>query len=211
MEDFINQFILSLKACGRAELTREQYVYNLRMFFNYIKKNPIDVTIDDLRVYQAHLFDRQLNPRTINGKMGAVKFFYVRTLRKDWPSNCIPWVRIKRTLPIVLSPAEVTSVIKHTPDLKQQTMLMAIYACGLRTCEVLALTYKDIDSKTNFIHVHGKGGKERYVPLPSSLLFALRKYWLQVPDDKSIWLFPMNSRPNEQYHRTTIRDRKSVV
>ncbi len=204
-DDLLNKFLFSLKEHARAELTCEQYICNLKLFFKFLGRDPLTATLDDIRRYQVHLVDRKLAPRTINGKIGAVKFFYTKTLRQQWPIGSVPWVKVKRKLPIVLSPEEVSAAIRNTPDLKQQTMLMAIYACGLRTCEVLSLTYKDIDSKTNFILVHGKGGKDRYVPLPKSLLLALRKYWVKTPDDKSIWLFPMNGRPGEQYHRTTIR------
>ena len=205
MDELLDQFELSLRVQALAELTKEQYIYNLKAFFAFLKKDPRQATISDLQRYQVHLIEgKKHHPRTINGKLAPVKFFYLKTLRREWPQDCVPWVKVKRTLPNILSPEEVSAVISNAKGLKYQTMFMTMYALGLRTCELLALTYKDIDSKTNVIKVHGKGGKERFVPMPESLLLALRKYWAKTPDNKWTWLFPMDGRPMESAWRGTV-------
>jgi integrase/recombinase XerD len=204
MDELLQQFIFKLNLYNRRASTKQQYLSNLKQFFAFLKIDPREATVVDLQKYQVHLIDQKLDPRTINGKMAAVTFFYLRTLDVDWPIPFVPWLKINRKVPSVLSPDEVASIIQNAKGLKYKTIFMTIYALGLRSCEVLSLTYKDIDSKTNVVRVHGKGGKERFVPLSASLLQALRYYWLYWQEDKWTWLFPMDGRPTEQAWRGTI-------
>jgi len=204
MKALLDQFEFSLRVHARATQTKDRYMYSLKEFFSFIVKDPREATVEDLQRYQVHLLDKKLHARTINSKMAAVKFFYFRTLGRDWSINSIPWIKVKHKLPNILSPEEVVLIIQNAKGLKYQTMFMTLYALGLRAGELLRLTYKDIDSKTNVVHVLGKGNKERFVPLPESLLVALRRYWVQVKENKWIWLFPMDNRPREQICKTTI-------
>ena len=73
--------------------------------------------------------------------------------------------------------------------LKHRTLLLTLYAAGLRLSEGAALTISDIDSQRMLIRIAcGKGKKERLVPLSPRLLTALREYWKQVRSPK--FLFP---------------------
>src|SRR4051812_45518460 len=114
MDELLDQFEFSLRVEGRAVLTRHQYIYSLKAFFNFLAKDPKEATIHDLQRYQVFLIDQKLNPRTVNGKLAAVKYFYLRTLAKDWPADCIPWIKVTRRLPNILSPEEVASIIQST-------------------------------------------------------------------------------------------------
>jgi site-specific recombinase XerD len=59
-----------------------------------------------------------------------------------------------------------------------RTMLMVLYSTGMRNCEMRRLQVKDIDSKSMLIHIqHGKGWRDRYVPLSAKMLETLREYW----------------------------------
>ena len=66
-DDLLNKFLFSLKEHARAELTCEQYICNLKLFFKFLGRDPLTATLDDIRRYQGHLVDRKLAPRTING------------------------------------------------------------------------------------------------------------------------------------------------
>lgn len=206
MDDLFNRFMLTMKVHGLARSTQESYRQNLRMFFDHVGKDPLAVTMDDVIRYQAHLIDSGLVADTINGKMAAVKMFYLKTMRMDWPRDFAPWMKKKRRLPNLLSHEEVASIINATTNIKQRTIFMTIYSTGMRTCEIRHLKPTDIDSQRKQIRVLGKGGKERMAPLTDTLLFALRKYWVENRDIKTNWLFP-GSRLSWQkpYCRTSIR------
>jgi integrase len=68
-----------------------------------------------------------------------------------------------------------------------------VYSLGLRLTEGLHLQVGDIDSARMMVHVrHGKGAKDRFVPLPSRTLQALRDYW--ASHRHPTWLFPATGR-----------------
>ncbi len=71
--------------------------------------------------------------------------------------------------------------------------LTLMYACGLRTSEAISLRLRDIDSERMVVHIrNGKGGKDRYVPLPPRMLELLREYW--KAERPWFWLFPARNR-----------------
>ncbi len=87
------------------------------------------------------------------------------------------------------SSEEVTSLLSCVKSLKHRTLLLTLYAAGLRISEGAALTIADIDSRRMQLRIaFGKGAKERLVPLSPRLLTELREYWKEVRSPK--YLFP---------------------
>jgi integrase/recombinase XerD len=81
-------------------------------------------------------------------------------------------------LPTIPDQEEVARLIDSAANLMHRTMLMMLYATGLRRAEMCHLTVSDIDSKRMVIHVRqGKGGRDRHVLLTPKLLETLREYW----------------------------------
>ncbi len=90
----------------------------------------------------------------------------------------IPYPRLKRRHPVVLSPEEVVRLLRAIGNLKHRTVAMVLYGAGLRISEALALELRDVDSARMVLTVrHGKGDQDRQVSLSSVLLEALRVYW----------------------------------
>jgi site-specific recombinase XerD len=108
-----------------------------------------------------------------------IKFFYEHTLRKEWPSLELVRPPKEKKLPVVLSIAEISQVLNCVHRLPYRACLGTIYSCGLCLWEGVYLQIADIDGDRSLIHVrNGKGGKERYVPLPEPTLAMLRQYWV---------------------------------
>src|SRR5262249_2997515 len=94
----------------------------------------------------------------------------------------------KRTLPRTLSEKEVAALLEAESNLKHRAILMTLYSAGLRLQEALNLRPADIDSAGMKIRIRaGKGGKERYVMLSSTLLATLRSYFKQCRPEKSLF------------------------
>jgi len=119
-------------------------------------------------------------------------------------------VRVARTLPVVLSPEEVERLLEAAPGLKYRTALSVAYGAGLRVSEVVALKVDDIDSQRMVIRVdQGKGRKDRYVMLSTTLLALLRAWWREADAKGKMlphgWLFPgqnpVNPLSTRQLHR----------
>src|SRR5205807_2387602 len=115
--------------------------------------------------------DCKLSPGTIEGRTAALRFLFVKTLRRPYLPDHIPFPKRQRRMPTVLSPEEVSRPIASAQNLLHRTMLMMLYATGLRRAELCHLKVCDIDSERMVIHVRqGKGSRERDVLLTPNLL-----------------------------------------
>ena len=86
-----------------------------------------------------------------------------------------------RRLPTILTVEEVGWLIASVRNLLDRAMLMVFYSTGMRNCEMRNPQVKDVDSKSLLIHIqHGKGGRDRYVPLSAKLLRARAKITSQI-------------------------------
>jgi integrase/recombinase XerD len=115
---------------------------------------------------------------TIISRIAALRFFFVKTLRRSYQREDLPVPKRPKRLPTVLSQEEVARLIDSAGNLFHYTILMTLYATGLRRAELCQLCVSDIDSQRMVIHVHkGKGNRDRDLPLTPKLLETLRTYW----------------------------------
>ncbi|MDE3054833.1 MAG: tyrosine-type recombinase/integrase, partial [Gemmatimonadota bacterium] len=123
----------------------------------------------------------------------GIKFFYSHTVPRDWPTLKRLRAPAEHRLPDVLSVDEVRRLIAAVRTPHNRIYFQTVYSMGLRLGEGLHLQVGDIDSARMVVHVrHGKGAKDRYVPLPSSTLQALRDDWRT--HRHPTWLFPATGR-----------------
>src|SRR4029078_522483 len=96
-------------------------------------------------------------------------------------------------LPAILGQEEAAQLIQAAGTSFHRTMLMTLYATGVRRAALTHLKVSDIDSKRMVIHVQGgKGRKDRDVMLSPKLLEALREHWRGLRRKPRVWLFPGN-------------------
>jgi site-specific recombinase XerD len=173
-----------------APATMRYYVRNVAQFARFFKRSPNRLDHRDLRTYQAHLLrDQQLAPRTVMLHVCAIRFFFNKVLHRRYLLDDTPYPKAPRRLPQILSREEVTQVIAAAHSLMHRTMLMLLYSTGIRNAELRHLQVQDIDSRRMLIHIrHGKGDRDRYVPLSPTLLDTLRVYyqWMRP----TTYLFP---------------------
>ena len=145
------------------------YLHAVEEFSRYFHRSPDRLGPDHIRQYQAYLFrERKLQAGTITCCTAALRFLYVKTLRRPYLPEHIPFPKCPRKLPVVLSPEEVQRVIDSAENLMRRTMVMTLYSTGIRCSELCHLRVSDIDSKRMVIHIQkGKGGRDRDVDLPS--------------------------------------------
>jgi len=145
---------------------------------------------DDLRRYQIYLLEeRKLAVGTVVAEIAALRFFFLRVLKRRNMKEDLPYPKRRRRLPVVLSPEEVQRLIAGAKNLYHRTLLLTLYGAGLRRSEVAHLKVRDIDSQRMLLRVdQGKGGRDREVPLSPTLLAALREYyrWMRP----QTYLFP---------------------
>jgi integrase/recombinase XerD len=114
----------------------------------------------------------------VENHVAALRFLYVRTLKRYEFREYIPYPRVPRKLPGILSKEEVARLINSSGTLFNRPLLMVLYGTGMRRAEAARLKLDDIDSQRMIIHVvNGKGGKDRDLPLSPALLETLRAHW----------------------------------
>jgi site-specific recombinase XerD len=92
----------------------------------------------------------------------------------------------------VLSREEVWRILAAVRIPVYRVCLTTIYACGLRLLEGARLQVPDVDGARKLLHIHGKGAKDRFVPLPDATLALLREHWRT--HHNPLWLFPATHR-----------------
>jgi len=182
--------IEDLQLRGFAPTTQEAYLRAVRQLAEHFDKSPADLTEEDLREYFLHLKNvRQASRSTCTQALCGIKFFFEHTLRRDWKTFGLVRPPKEKKLPVVLSQEEVGRVLICLNSFRHHVCLSTIYSCGLRLREGVQLQIADLDSDRMLIHVHkGKGGKDRYVPLPDRTLALLRQYW--QTHRHPLWLYP---------------------
>ena len=177
-----------------AETTIQAYIRAVEDFSRYFHCSPDRLGPRHIREYQAALFHtRKFAPSTVTQHLAALRFFYVKTLKKAWSITETPYPKKALRLPTILSQEEVARLIDAAHPPLHRTLLMALYATGLRRAELAQLKVRDVDSQRMVIHVQGgKGRKDRDVLLSAKLLDELKRHWRRLQRKPSQWLFPGN-------------------
>jgi site-specific recombinase XerD len=160
--------------------TARGYILAIKQFAEYFGKSPEQLGGDEIRRFALYLLrEKKLAPGTVEGRMSALRFLYKKTLkRRDIAFDDLIFPKVPVKLPVVLSPPEVRRMIEAAPNLAHRTILMVLYATGIRRTEASLLKVSDVDSERMVIHVRqGKGSRDRDVPMTAKLLEALRDYW----------------------------------
>jgi integrase/recombinase XerD len=170
--------------------TVRTYIHAIEDFARYFGRSPYRLGPEHIRQYQVHLFrDRKLSAGTVEGRTAALRFLFVKTLKRPYLHDQIPFPKRQRPLPTVLSQEEVARLIDSAQNLMHRAMLMTLYGTGVRRAELCQLKVADVDSKRMVIRVrNGKGGRDRDVLLSDKLLETLREYWRWMKP--KTYLFP---------------------
>lgn len=181
-----------LKLRGLSKKTQSAYLREVRKLKEFYQKSPDLITEEELRKYFLY-YSQELN---VSGALFTqaicgIKFFYTKTLNRNWKTFQIVRPIKRKRLPVTLSKEEIKKIldVNVIPNLKHRCILTVIYSGGLRIGEVCRLKISDIDSKNMVIKItQAKGNKDRYTILANKALMLLRQYYRSYrPED---WLFP---------------------
>jgi integrase/recombinase XerD len=175
---------------GFAIRTQEAYLSAVSQLAKHYHKPPDQITEDELRQYFLFLKnEKHVARNTCTIALCGIKFFFERTLGREWKTFEFLRPSKEKKLPVVLSVAEVGRVLACIQRQRYRVCLTTIYACGLRLLEGVRLQVQAIDGERQQLHIEqGKGGKDRYVPLPEACLKMLRGHWLSHHHPR--WVFP---------------------
>jgi integrase/recombinase XerD len=201
-----------------SEDTIRHYIHTVEDFARHFDRPPDRLGLRHIREYQAYLFQkRKLSSGSVTNHLAALRFFYIQTLKKAWSVAETPYPKKNHHLPAILSQEEVARLIDAADTPFHRTLLMTLYATGLRRAEVTHLKVNDIDSKRMVIHVRaGKGRKDRDVMLSPKLLEELRQHWLRLRRKTATGSFPVTvgilrpTRSTQKRYTTPAKEPRSA-
>jgi len=175
VSEHTNKFIQEMNRRNYSKNTINNYVSCLNVFFSEVKKDhPKNINESDIKQFLS----RCIKVNTQRNYQGAIKKFYEICLNQKYKFKNIPYARVEKKLPIVLSKDEIQRMFDVCDNIKHKTILSLLYACGLRVSELLNLKWCHIDRSRMIINViQGKGNKDRQVMLPQNIIPLLEKYY----------------------------------
>lgn len=177
---------------GISSASQKTYLRAVRACCTYAGRKPVELSAEDARAFLLHLQRQGLSIGSINSHATALRFFLRITLGAGADMDRVPILKERRTLPAILTPAEVARIIAAAPGLKYRTAISVTYGAGLRASETASLKVSHIDGSAMTLSIEqGKGRKDRKAKLSPQLLATLRAWWLA--ERPKLWLFPSRS------------------
>jgi site-specific recombinase XerD len=174
-----------------ADSTRRAYRIDLQEFVSWLRIRGLDLESFDARAFAEYASElgadrpgrtpRKLSETTLSRKLAAVRSL----LRASLGPGRVPDVplsgRRRRRLPHAPRPEEMDALLEALEGggplpLRNRALFELVYSAGLRAREAVDLTLADVDFEQETVHVRGKGGKERVVPLGEVAAHRLRRY-----------------------------------
>src|SRR5215208_2563798 len=187
--DFVKEFLTYIQVeKGLARHTLDSYkrdLSRLQTWANTNGKQITDLTRADLRKWIASLSREGMAPasiaRTVSATRGFFKFLMLDGHLKSHPAEDLDTPQRFSYLPKFLTEDEINRLfaapdIAREEGIRDRAMLEIMYATGLRVSELVGLKDDDVDLLGGLIVCHGKGNKERRVPLGKSAIHWLRQY-----------------------------------
>ena len=184
VDDAIDRFLASP---ALSERTRRAYRFDVEEFCAWLARRGTrleDVDVRALSEYAAELGrarPRKLAPTTIGRKLAAVRAFLRHALGAQRVPDASFAPRRPRRLPDAPRPQEVDSELDSFAGdeplaLRNRALVELVYSAGLRSQEAIDLDLPDVDFEQELVHVRGKGGKERVVPLGEEAAHSVATY-----------------------------------
>ena len=175
------RMIGDMELAGLTGGTQQNYIRAVVMLQDHYTIRPDKLTEKQVQQYIFWLRDeKKVAKGTFQSNWAGIKFFYYHTLGVDWTLFTRKKVRppLRKRLPVPIAWQDGHRLIGALQRPDYQLCCSFMLALGLRIGDVVALTVDSIDAPQMLVRVIGKRNKERVVPLPQTLLVALRKFWL---------------------------------
>lgn len=205
--------------CHLADNTIVAYGRDMKRFREWLGSRRIrKLSIQDLSDYAAWLHEQSLAPTSISRHVVSLKVFFrylqLEGILQDNHAELLGSQKIWQRVPHVLSPDAVDRLLNAPRNqdkfrLRDRALLELMYATGCRASEVCQMRVIDLRLEENFCQCHGKGDKQRLVPLNNTAVAAIREYLdnqrpqlEQLPDEPREWL--ILSRRGLKFRREAV-------
>ncbi len=200
----LTRYIDQLRLKAYSESTIKTYAVEFAQWLYILNDfSVLETNHEQLRSYMLYCIkDLKLSENQIHSRLNALKFYYEKVLMRETFFFEIPRPKKNSALPKVLSTKEIKRLFEVTSNLKHLMILKMGYGLGLRVSEITNLKIANIDSNRMIVHIQGaKGKKDRYVPLPFTILDELRIYYKQFKP--KVYLF--ETKPENAISTRTVQ------
>jgi len=181
-----------------AQNTIRRYVRTVEDFARRFHCSPDRLGPRHIREYQAELFQkRKLSANSVRQHLAALRFFYIKTLRRAWSLAETPYPKKTRRLPTVLSREEVTQLIHAARTPGERILLMTLYATGARNSELTHLKVTDIDSQRMVVHMP----HDTTLDLQSGRIYDYKNSWCVLEG-----VNPTSFREMAEYRKRMLKE-----
>lgn len=174
----MKQLILLKEHCQAnnfSNRTTENYLRPVELFLVWIEKNKKIIDRESIYEYHSVLKKKKYETATIKLHACAIRYYLKSVLNKPELVASMPTIKQVSKLPVVLSKEEVKRMIGSALNLTHKMILTVLYSCGLRCEELLTIRIGDIDFDRKNILIHGKGAKDRFVPIGPKVIELIKK------------------------------------
>lgn len=189
--------LLKLRNCS--ENTINNYLSAIKKFKKFYEGQNIENFNEEkiVEYLKSNFLDKYSSAATINVNRAAIKYYYLVNFSKDFKNALLPVCKVNSKFPNYFSKSDIILLLKNANSLRMQLMICLGYGSGLRISEVVSLNIKNFDFENRRIKIVGKGGKERYVPLPNFTMKVLKPYYSRnetIIKNSGGYLFPTSNR-----------------
>ena len=200
IKDIIPSYLQYLKAIGRADRTIKGAKYDLKSFIRFLDEEDI-LTLEDLNTdvmaeyqhdlafrisYRGTILSLRSQGQLLSAAKGFTRYLKQKDCLLDDPGENIKLPRKPKTLPkVILNESELKRLI-NAPDThtnlgyRNRVIIEILYDTAIRRSELSNIKLSDLDLKDGFIHIHGKGNKDRVVPMSERVCELVKNYILSV-------------------------------
>ncbi len=198
MTELRKRMIDELALRGLSDRTNEAYTSAVAQLARHFGRCPSRIGEEEVRSYLVYLMkEKKVARSTHTIALCGIRFFYREVLGVEWKILDVARPKRSKRLPVVLSRRETWKILNLVKSPVYRTSLIAIYGMGLRLMEGAQVEIYDVDGDRGLLHVHGKGSRDRLVPIPHRALELLRECWKLHRSPRV--LFPASVWKNGQY------------
>jgi len=225
MNKLVDQFIRFLETeRGFSNHTIRAYRKDIEDFLNHIKIDPKKADLMDIRGFIASQIKKGLTKTSVSRQISSIRTFFKFLYREGYvktnPAKFVSSPKSERHLPKFLSVDDAFSLMEKPKGIgfipaRDKAILELLYSSGLRVSELAGLNIEDLNIKEGLIMVHGKGRKERILPIGSKAIDAIKTYLVErllaKKKEKALFLNRLGTRLTDRgVRRIVVKYSKAI-
>lgn len=209
---------------GFSNHTVRAYCKDIEDFLAHIKIEPQKADLMDIRGFIASQIKKGLTKTSVSRQISSIRTFFKFLYREGYvktnPAKLVSSPKSERHLPKFLSVDDAFSLMEKPEGIgfipaRDKAVLELLYSSGLRVSELAGLNMEDLNIKDRLIIVHGKGRKERILPIGSKAIDAIKTYLVErlltKKKEKALFLNRLGTRLTDRgVRRIVVKYSKAI-